>query len=85
MMIPPRTGQEAMEKTDWLNAGLDSAEARFLMLTAITHHRFSSPLWGEGEVLKLGVELAEIDLMAARAAIEHHYANRSGRRRPAAR
>ena len=35
-----------MERTDWLNAGLDSADARFLMLTAITHHRFTSPAWG---------------------------------------
>ena len=39
-----------MERTDWLNAGLDSADARFLMLTAITHHRFTSPAWGEHEV-----------------------------------
>ena len=42
-----------MERTDWLNAGLDSADARFLMLTAITHHRFTSPAWGEHEVRKL--------------------------------
>jgi hypothetical protein len=32
-----------MEHPDWMNAGLDSASARFLMLTATTHHRFSSP------------------------------------------
>src|SRR6516162_7487453 len=45
---PRRTRQEtAMERTDWLDAGLDSAGARFLMLTAITHHHFSSPIWGE--------------------------------------
>jgi hypothetical protein len=33
-----------MERTEWL--GLDSADARFLMLTAITHYKFSSPIWG---------------------------------------
>ena len=32
-----------MERTDWLDVGLDSADARFLMLTAITHHKLSSP------------------------------------------
>jgi hypothetical protein len=26
-----------MERTDWLDGGLDSAAARFLMMTAITH------------------------------------------------
>jgi hypothetical protein len=35
------------------------------MVTAITHHRFSSPLWGEGEVQKLQAELAEIELALA--------------------
>jgi hypothetical protein len=35
-----------MERTDWLDEGLDPAGARFLMLTAITHHQFSSPIWG---------------------------------------
>ena len=39
-----------MEHTDWLHAGFDSAQARFLMVTAITHHRFSSRIWGAGEV-----------------------------------
>ena len=39
-----------MERTDWLETGFDSFEARFLMVTAITHHRFSSPIWGEDEV-----------------------------------
>jgi hypothetical protein len=39
-----------MEGTDWLNEGFDSAQAQFLMVTAITHHRFSSPLWGADEV-----------------------------------
>ena len=37
-----------MERTEWLS--LNSADARFLMLTAITHHKFSSPAWGEHEV-----------------------------------
>jgi hypothetical protein len=33
-----------MERTKWLS--LNSADARFLMLTAIAHHTFSSPTWG---------------------------------------
>lgn len=56
-----------MEHTDWLHAGFDSAQARFLMVTAITHHRFSSRIWGAGEVRKLHAELAEIDAAARRA------------------
>jgi hypothetical protein len=48
--------------------GLDAAQAQFLMMTAITHHRFSSPLWGEDEVRKLHAELAEIDLAVAQVA-----------------
>jgi len=36
------------------------------MVTAIIHHRFSSPLWGEDEVRKLHAELAEIASAAAR-------------------
>ena len=35
-----------MERTDWLDEGLSPADARFLMLTAITHHKFSSPAGG---------------------------------------
>jgi hypothetical protein len=54
-----------VERTDWLDEGFDSAQARFLMVTAITHHRFSSPLWGEDEVRKLQAELAEIAFAAA--------------------
>ena len=58
-------GQEAgMERADWLNEGFDSAQARFLLVTAITHHRFNSPIWGEHEVRKLHAELAEIDSAA---------------------
>ncbi|MGH3421735.1 MAG: hypothetical protein ACRDOD_19335 [Streptosporangiaceae bacterium] len=50
-----------MERADWPDEGLSSADARFLMLTAITHHQFSSPAWGEHEVRKLHAELAELD------------------------
>jgi hypothetical protein len=54
-----------VERTDWLDEGFDSAQAQFLMVTAITHHRVSSPLWGEDEVRKLQAELADIALAAA--------------------
>ncbi len=60
-----------MERTDWLDGGFDSVEARFLMVTAITHHRFSSPIWGEDEVRKLHAELSEIEMLASRAMGEH--------------
>ena len=60
-----------MERTDWLDQAYDSAEARFLMLTAITHHRFDSPAWGQDEVRKLHLELTEIDLLTTQAAVEH--------------
>jgi hypothetical protein len=68
-----------MERTDWLDDGLDSTGARFLMLTAITHHRFTSPTWGEPEVRKLHAELAEIDMLGARAVDEHNEPRRSER------
>lgn len=55
-----------MERADWLDGAFDSAQARFLMMTAITHHRVSSPIWGAQEVLKLSAELAEIELSAMR-------------------
>ncbi len=55
-----------MERADWLEGGFDSAQARFLMVTAITHHRFSSPAWGEHEIGRLHAELREIDVSAAR-------------------
>jgi hypothetical protein len=54
-----------MERADWLQAGFSSAQARFLMMTAITHHRFHSPAWGEHEVRSLHAELTEIDRSAA--------------------
>ena len=60
-----------MERTDWLDEGLNPAAARFLMLTAITHHRFSSPIWGEHEVRKLHAELAELGWLGARAVASH--------------
>ncbi len=69
-----------MERTDWLDNGLDPAEARFLMLTAITHHGFSSPMWGEHEVRKLHAELTEIDMLTTRAAVDHCAARASRRR-----
>ena len=69
-----------MERTDWLDDGLDPADARFLMVTAITHHQFSSPIWGEHEVRKLHAELAELDVMGTRAVIDHS-PSRSGWRR----
>ena len=52
-----------MERNSWRDAGLAPAEARFLMLTAITHHRFSSPIWGQHELRKLNAELAELDAL----------------------
>ncbi len=63
-----------MERTDWLDAGLDPAGANFLMVTAITHHRFSSPIWGEDEVRKLHAELAEIEMLGRRVVVDHRAA-----------
>jgi hypothetical protein len=60
-----------MERTDWLDQGYDSTAARFLMLTAITHHLFDSPAWGQDEVRKLHLELTEIDMLTTQAAVEH--------------
>ncbi len=60
-----------MERADWLDERVDSADARFLMVTAITHHRFSSPIWGAREVRKLQAELAEIAKHAAEILHEH--------------
>ena len=54
-----------MERADWLEERVNSADARFLMVTAITHHRFSSPIWGAREVRKLQAELADIAKHAA--------------------
>jgi hypothetical protein len=60
-----------MERADWLDGRVNSADARFLMVTAITHHRFSSPIWGAREVRKLQAELAEITKHAAEILHEH--------------
>jgi hypothetical protein len=60
-----------MERADWLDGGIDSADARFLMVTAITHHRFSAPIWGVREVRKLHAELAEIAKRATEILYEH--------------
>jgi hypothetical protein len=54
-----------MERADWLEDGVKPADARFLMATAITHHRFSTPIWGAREVRKLQAELADITKRAA--------------------
>ena len=67
-----------MERTEWLS--LNSADASFLMLTAITHHTFSSPTWGEHEVRKLHAELAELDRLAAQAVVDHDVARSQARR-----
>ena len=53
-----------MERADWLQAGFDATEARFLMLTAITHHRFGSRAWGDDAVRSLYAELGEIEAAA---------------------
>ena len=63
-----------MERADWLDEQVDAADARFLMVTAITHHRFSSPIWGAREVRKLQAELAEIARHAAEVLHEHQAA-----------
>jgi hypothetical protein len=54
-----------MERTNWLDGGLDSDESRFLMVTAKTHHGFTSAVWGEHEIRKLYAELAEMEASAA--------------------
>ena len=41
------------------------------MLTAITHHRFTSPVWGLQEVRKLHAELAGLNMLAIQAVREH--------------
>ncbi len=65
-----------MERADWLDRGINPAQARFLMVTAITHHRFRSPAWGDDEVRKLYAELAEIEASLGPALMPA----RSGRR-----
>ena len=72
-----------MERADWLDERVNSADARFLMVTAITHHRFSSPIWGAREVRKLQAELAEITKHAAEIMREHQRTAKPARRGPA--
>ena len=70
------------ERADWLDGRVDSADARFLMVTAITHHKFSSPIWGAREVRKLQAELAEITEHAAEILHERQAAVRKPRPAP---
>jgi hypothetical protein len=72
-----------MERADWLEDGVDSGDARFLMVTAITHHRFSSPIWGAREVRKLQAELAEITKHAGDILKEHQAAGKGKKKKPA--
>jgi hypothetical protein len=60
-----------MERADWLEERVKSSDARFLMATAITHHRFGAPIWGAREVRKLQAELAEIAKHATEILHEH--------------
>jgi hypothetical protein len=71
-----------MERADWLDDRVDSADARFLMVTAITHHRFNSPIWGAREVRKLQAELAEITRHAAEVLREHQATGTKKAQRP---
>lgn len=69
-----------MERADWLEGRVNSADARFLMVTAITHHRFESPIWGAREVRKLHAELAEIGKRAAEILHEHQATAKSAKK-----
>src|SRR5271168_3880462 len=81
--FPGRRRQEdGMERADWLDGRVSAADARFLMVTAITHHKFSSPIWGAREVRKLQAELAEITSDAAEILHEHQAAVRRPRPAP---
>ncbi len=69
-----------MERADWLDGRVDPADARFLMMTAITHHRFSAPIWGAREVRKLQAELAEIGRRSAEILHEHQAAAKAAKK-----
>jgi len=73
-----------MERTDWMHAGIDPSQARFLMLTAITHHNFGSAAWGEAQVRRLYAELTAIDAAAAKATLDGP-SSRGGRALPVSR
>ncbi len=60
-----------MERTDWITRGYSPSQARFLMATEITHHRFHSELWGEQGVQDLLDELLEIDRTAIKVVREY--------------
>jgi len=66
-------GQDGRQKSP---GRLGPADARFLMLTAITHHRFNSPIWGGREIRTLNAELAEREVLAAQV-VNDHCATRS--------
>jgi hypothetical protein len=70
-----------MERADWLDEGLKPADARFLMMTAITHHRVNSRIWGQHEVRKLHAELAEIEWLAVKVVAEHDQSGWTRQRR----
>jgi hypothetical protein len=74
VVTDPIVGRDVrtMERTDWLDKGFDASDARFLMVTAISHHRFRSPIWGEEEIRKLSAELVEIDRAAEHAVTDQH-------------
>jgi hypothetical protein len=71
-----------MERADWLEEKVNPADARFLMVTAITHHRFNSPIWGAREVRKLQAELAEIAKHAGDVLKEHQNSGKSKKAKP---
>jgi hypothetical protein len=54
-----------VESTDWLEGGLGSAQARFLMVRAIADHTARFPAWGDCEIRRLYDELMEIDASMA--------------------
>jgi hypothetical protein len=70
-----------MERADWLEEKVNAADARFLMVTAITHHRFSSPIWGAREVRKLHAELAEIAKHASEVLKEHQASGKAKKKK----
>jgi hypothetical protein len=70
-----------MERADWLDERVDPADARFLMVTAITHHKFSAPIWGAREVRKLQAELAEIARRATEVVHEHQATGKKAKKK----
>lgn len=71
-----------MERADWLDGRVDPADAGFLMVTAITHHRFSAPIWGAREVRKLHAEITEIARRATEVLHEHQAASKKKPKKP---